>query len=106
DPALGEAGKASGREMAAMNIRAEIEDALEDVRNPDEDRILRLYVTLIEATLRTNYWQRVAAAASAAGASAAGTSAARASAPEAGAATRRKPYLSFKLDSQQIRELP
>src|SRR5437764_3262112 len=75
-PALGAAGKASGREMAAMNIRAEIEDALEDVRNPDEDRILRLYVTLIEATLRTNYWQRVAAAASAAGASA----------PEAGAA--------------------
>jgi glutamate dehydrogenase len=75
DPALGSAGKTSGREMAAMNIRAEIEDALEDVRNPDEDRILRLYVTLIEATLRTNYWLR-------------------------------KPYLSFKLDSQQIRELP
>ena len=75
DPTLGAAGKTSGREMAAMNIRAEIEDALEDVRNPDEDRILRLYVTLIEATLRTNYWMR-------------------------------KPYLSFKLDSQQIRELP
>src|SRR5205085_8037032 len=56
DPALGDAAKASGREMAAMNIRAEIEDALEDVRNPDEDRILRLYVTLVEATLRTNYW--------------------------------------------------
>jgi glutamate dehydrogenase len=75
DPTLGAAGKASGREMAAMNIRAQIEDALEDVRNPDEDRILRLYVTLIEATLRTNYWLR-------------------------------KPYVSFKLDSQAVRELP
>src|SRR5205085_543046 len=90
--------------VRVWNRQAEIEDALEDVRNPDEDRILRLYVTLMEATLRTNYWQRsVAAAASAAGTSAAGTSAAGASAPEAGAATRRKPYLSFKLDSQQIR---
>jgi glutamate dehydrogenase len=75
DPALGAAGKSSGREMVAMNIRAQIEDALEDVRNPDEDRILRLYIALIEATLRTNYWMR-------------------------------KPYVSFKLDSQSIRDLP
>src|ERR1041385_7412168 len=78
DPALGDAGKSSGREMAAMNIRAEIEDALEDVRNPAEDRILRLYVTLTEPPRPTNYWPR----------------------PD----TARKPYLSFKLDSQQIRE--
>ena len=37
-------------------IRAQIEDALDSVSNPDEDRILRLYVTLIDATLRTNYF--------------------------------------------------
>jgi len=96
DPSLGEAGKASGREMAAMNIRAQIEDALEDVRNPDEDRILRLYVTLIEATLRTNYWQ----------------SGGQAILPvqdegQTGLSVlNRKPYLSFKLDSRAIRDLP
>jgi glutamate dehydrogenase len=81
DPELGPAGKMSGRNFAAKNIRAQIEDALNSVTNPDEDRILRLYVTLIEATQRTNYFQR----------SADGT---------------RKTYLSFKLDSQQIKELP
>jgi len=37
--------------------RAQIEDALNAVTAPDEDRILRLYLTLIEATLRTNYFQ-------------------------------------------------
>ncbi|HSP32922.1 MAG TPA: NAD-glutamate dehydrogenase domain-containing protein, partial [Thermoanaerobaculia bacterium] len=65
----------TGRHTAGMGIRAQIEDALNSVTNPDEDRILRLYVTLIEATLRTNYYMR-------------------------------KPYLSFKIDSQQIAELP
>ena len=75
DPQLGPAGKNSGRHAASLGIRAQIEDALNSVTNPDEDRILRLYVTLIEATLRTNYFLR-------------------------------KPYHSFKLDSQQIKELP
>jgi glutamate dehydrogenase len=83
DPQFGPAGKMSGRQFAAMNIRAQIEDALNAVTNPDEDRALRLYVTLIEATLRTNYYQ---------------------SASETG--FQRKPYLSFKLDSQKIKELP
>ena len=90
DPALGEAtlrgasmvsAGVTGRHLAAAAIRAQIEDALEAVRNPDEDRILRLYVTLIEATLRTNYFQR-------------------------NAEGDRKAYLSFKLDSHSIRELP
>ena len=83
DPELGPAGKMTGRHFAAMNIRAQIDDALNAVTNVDEDRILRLYVTLIEATLRTNYFQ------------AAGSQAAQ-----------RKPYLSFKLDSQQLKDLP
>jgi glutamate dehydrogenase len=88
DPSLGAAAMRGapaatlgGRHAAAMSIRSQIEDALEQVSNPDEDRILRLYVTLIEATLRTNYYQRT----------------------ESG---ERKSYLSFKLDSTSIRELP
>src|SRR5437763_2073385 len=90
DPALGAAtlrgasmasSTVTGRHLAAGGIRAQVEDALERVKSPDEDRILRLYLTLIEATLRTNYYQR-------------------------NADGNRKPYLSFKLDSQSIRELP
>ena len=79
DPSIGDTGL--GRKGASMGIRSQIEDALEHVTNPDEDRILRLYVSLIEATLRTNYFQRA----------------------ENG---ERKLYLSFKLDSHQVPELP
>src|SRR6266550_6171028 len=86
DPALGAAGKTTGRYGASLGIRAQIEDALNSVTNPDEDRILRLYVTLIEATLRTNYFSAAAAGGS--------------------GAPLRKPYLSFKLDSHKIPELP
>jgi glutamate dehydrogenase len=111
DPALGAAGKASGREMAAMNIRAQIEDALEDVRDPGEDRILRLYVTLIEATLRTNYWQRRLRhpdpeRREGEGSQAAQPEILRRASPAQDDGGERKPYLSFKLDSQSIRELP
>jgi glutamate dehydrogenase len=81
DPSLGAANRMSPRHAASLGIRAQIEDALNNVSNPDEDRILRLYVTLIDATLRTNYFQRDAAG-------------------------NRKPYLSFKLNSQAIPELP
>jgi glutamate dehydrogenase len=79
DPALGDS--IMGRKGASLGIRSQIEDALEKVTNPDEDRILRLYVSLIEATLRTNYFQRDAEG-------------------------KRKLYLSFKLDSNQVPELP
>ncbi|HEY8711500.1 MAG TPA: NAD-glutamate dehydrogenase domain-containing protein, partial [Thermoanaerobaculia bacterium] len=71
----------TGRHMAAMSLRTQIDDALESVVNPDEDRILRIYVNLVEATLRTNYFQRDAKG-------------------------ERKPYLSFKLDSTAVRDLP
>ncbi|HEY2092016.1 MAG TPA: NAD-glutamate dehydrogenase [Thermoanaerobaculia bacterium] len=89
DPAMGptslRGAKATsegmGRHAAALGIRSQIEDALEKVANPDEDRILRLYVNLIDATLRTNYFQRDAAG-------------------------ERKPYLSFKLDSHAVKDLP
>jgi glutamate dehydrogenase len=79
DPAIGEAGM--GRKGASLGIRSQINDALDQVTNPDEDRILRLYVSLIEATLRTNYFQNDAKG-------------------------ERKLYVSFKLDSQQVPELP
>jgi glutamate dehydrogenase len=90
DPELGPASRRGGgamslegmgRQGAAMNIRALVEDALEKVTNPDEDRILRLYVSLMDATLRTNYFQRDANG-------------------------ERKLYLSFKLDSNAVPELP
>ncbi|HUJ12178.1 MAG TPA: NAD-glutamate dehydrogenase [Thermoanaerobaculia bacterium] len=98
NPALGGAGKSSGRYAAALGIRSQIEDALNAVTNPDEDRILRLYVTLIDATLRTNYFQDEQRAAG--------------SEQETGDPARRPPlaahkrYLSFKFDSQQIADLP
>ncbi|MBC6438963.1 MAG: NAD-glutamate dehydrogenase [Rhodospirillales bacterium] len=62
-------------------IRAEITEALNQVVSLDEDRILRRYLNLIEATLRTNFFQL----------------------REDG---RPKAYVSFKFDSQAIEELP
>src|SRR6185436_12276828 len=79
DPSFGDVGL--GRKGASLGIRSQIEDALERVTNPDEDRILRLYVSLIEATLRTHYFQPAANG-------------------------ERKLYLSFKLDSSVVPELP
>ena len=79
DPSIGDVGM--GRKGAALGIRSQIEDALERVKNPDEDRILRLYVSLIEATLRTNYFQRDADG-------------------------ERKLYVSFKLESAAVPDLP
>ncbi|MGZ5451066.1 MAG: NAD-glutamate dehydrogenase [Thermoanaerobaculia bacterium] len=79
DPSIGDVGM--GRKGAGLGIRSQIEDALNRVTNPDEDRILRLYVSLIEATLRTNYFQRDAEG-------------------------ERKLYVSFKLDSRTVPDLP
>ncbi len=79
DPSIGDVGM--GRKGAGLGIRSQIEDALNRVTNPDEDRILRLYVSLIEATLRTNYYQRDAEG-------------------------ERKLYVSFKLDSRTVPDLP
>jgi len=67
---------------AELKVMIRIEAALDEVANLDEDRILRSYVGLIRATLRTNYFQP----------------AGRNGAP--------KPYLSFKFDPRRIPELP
>ena len=62
-------------------LTANIEEQLALVSNAVEDRILRRYIELISATLRTNYFQ-----------------AAKDGEP--------KPVLSFKFDSKQVPELP
>jgi glutamate dehydrogenase len=72
------AGKRADDEQKLID---RIEAALEDVSNADEDRILRRFLDVILATLRTNHYQ-----------------------PDRQGA--RKPYLSFKLDSARVPELP
>jgi len=62
-------------------IVAEIETALEDVSNLDDDRIIRRFLNCIESTLRTNFAQK-------------------------GPDGLPKPYLSLKFDSQKLEELP
>ena len=51
---------------AASQVRA-IEKALEKVPNASEDRVLREYLALMQATLRTNYWRTGEGAGGAAG---------------------------------------
>ncbi|NEU12871.1 NAD-glutamate dehydrogenase [Methylobacterium sp. BTF04] len=49
---------ASGdRDAAQAEIRAEIETALSGVTSLDDDRILRRFVNLVEAAIRTNFYQ-------------------------------------------------
>ncbi len=68
------------RERAAERIRQSIVRALDKVQSLDEDRILRAYLAVIRATLRTNYYQTVNGAL--------------------------KSWMSFKLDPQAIPNLP
>lgn len=69
------------RDERVNDLENEIKAALEKVTNLDEDRILRRFLAVIKATLRTNYFQK----------------------DKNGKA---KSYLSFKLDSKQVPELP
>jgi glutamate dehydrogenase len=62
-----------------------IRTALDAVTSLDEDRILRSYLNLVLATLRTNFYQLT-------------------SGPDS--ARRPKSYVSFKLDPQKIPDLP
>jgi glutamate dehydrogenase len=70
-----------GADERAAALVAEIGHLLDKVTNLDEDHILRRYLNVIEATLRTNHFQKDASG-------------------------QPKPYLSFKLDSQRIEDLP
>ncbi|MFI6292964.1 NAD-glutamate dehydrogenase [Nonomuraea sp. NPDC050790] len=62
-------------------LTEEILGALDEVASLDEDRILRAYLEMIQATLRTNYFQT-------------------------GADGQRKPYISLKFDPLAISVLP
>jgi glutamate dehydrogenase len=69
------------RDDAGEQLSREIHAALEAVENLDEDRILRAYLGLILATLRTNHYQRTADGES-------------------------KSYLSLKVNPAAIAEMP
>ena len=69
------------RDSAGEALYLEIREALENVTNLDEDRIIRAYLSLIRATLRTNHYQQ-------------------------GADGGCKDYLSLKLDPAGIPEMP
>ncbi len=73
--------RAGDREGAQQALGEAITAALNAVENADEDRILRRFLQLIRATVRTNHWVR-------------------------GASGERKPFVSFKLQSAQVPELP
>ena len=73
-------------EARAGRIRGQLRQGLESVTSADEDRIIQRFINLVDSTLRTNYFQKGAGA---------GTD------TNAG-----KPYLSFKLNSQNVDGLP
>ncbi|RVC40543.1 NAD-glutamate dehydrogenase, partial [Mesorhizobium sp. M4A.F.Ca.ET.090.04.2.1] len=52
---LGPAAETEGV-VAAKHLKAKIKDALEEVPNIDDDTIIRRYLNLIEASLRTNHF--------------------------------------------------
>ena len=79
DPATGDGLEARGR--AAERLRLEIEGALQEVESLDHDRVLRRLAALVLAITRTNYYQN-------------------------GADGRPKPYISFKVASRELVDLP
>ncbi|QDP01167.1 NAD-glutamate dehydrogenase [Thalassotalea sp. PS06] len=69
------------KERALNKVLETIESSLDNVASLDDDRIIRRYVEIINATVRTNYFQ-----------------------PDAQGNT--KPYISFKLMPELIPEMP
>jgi len=77
DPAI----SAAARQSTLTRLDNRIREALEEVTRSDEDRILRAAWNALSATVRTNAYQT-------------------------GRDGQLKEYLSFKIESQQLRELP
>ena len=77
DPAL----KPATRTSQLKALARDVDEALEGVTSPDDDRILRAFRGVVLATLRTNHYQRTADG-------------------------QPKSYLSFKLDPKALPELP
>ncbi len=69
------------RDKASAEIVQRIEAELEDVSNLDEDRIIRRFMNIIQSTLRTNFYQT-------------------------GVDGKPRGYVSFKLSSRDIQEIP
>ncbi|MFD2228937.1 NAD-glutamate dehydrogenase [Alkalimarinus sediminis] len=69
------------RKAAQEKIEIDFNEALDNVSNLSEDKILRLYIELTKATLRTNYYQAT---------------------PEG----QEKSYMSFKLSPRLISDIP
>ncbi|MCX4389831.1 NAD-glutamate dehydrogenase [Micromonospora peucetia] len=69
------------RQQRSAELVGDIRAALDDVASLDQDRILRSYLTMIQATLRTSFYQK----------------------REGG---RPKSYVALKLDPQAIPDLP
>jgi glutamate dehydrogenase len=69
------------RSARETTILAEIEEQLKSVASLDEDRILRLFTNLVQATIRTNLWQ-------------------------IGQDGHPRPVISFKFEARKIEELP
>ncbi len=73
--------KAKTSEKAVNKTLTEIESSLDNVANLDDDRIIRRFVEMINATIRTNYFQPH---------------------PETG----EKSYISFKITPSSISDMP
>ena len=72
---------AQTRDGEVEKLSAELYSALDAISSLDVDRVLRAYLSVISACLRTNFFQR-------------------------NAQGKPKPYISFKLDPRHIDELP
>ncbi len=79
DPALA----TQRREAQVARVRERFERQLDKVKSLDEDRILRRFANVIGATLRTNFFQT-----------------------QSDTRSTHAPYVSFKLNSQALDELP
>jgi glutamate dehydrogenase len=79
DPRL--ASTEAERSARETTLLAEIEDQLKSVASLDEDRILRRFTNLVQATIRTNLWQ-------------------------IGEDGHPRPVISFKFDARRIDDLP
>src|SRR5260221_3014116 len=69
------------RSARETSIVSEIEEQLKSVASLDEDRILRLFTNLVQATIRTNLWQ-------------------------IGQDGHPRPVISFKFEARKIEDLP
>jgi glutamate dehydrogenase len=74
---------ATDAERSALEaaLLAEIEEQLKSVASLDEDRILRRFTNLVQATIRTNLWQ-------------------------VGQDGQPRPVISFKFDARRVEDLP